>query len=328
MSLLRRTGTSRNNIEWYNTSNSSGNYLRRTNNGRNDISWLNISTSGTYNLLNRISNGINDIQWKNTIFSFFTPHTGTYKSSTTITIPSGCNHIDIFCVGGGGAGGDEYSSSNRYHYGGGGGGGGYTKTVSNLVVSAGQSISIVVGSGGKVNGTDPEYIYSGEKSYVSRNNTVLCTANGGNCGSRSGTINTGYSNGGSGGGAKGFEGNRGSAWCTGGNGGSNGGNGGYSANGSTTSLEPGKGQGTTTRAFGESSGTLYAGGGGGGGYHGGQVTGGSGGAGGGGKGGHGWSGGAGGTANTGGGGGGTVNTTAQYKAGAGGSGIVLIRFKI
>ena len=71
MSLLRRTGTGRNNIDWYNaSSNSSGNYLRRTSTGRNNISWLNISTSGTYNILNRTSSGRNNIQWKNTVFNF------------------------------------------------------------------------------------------------------------------------------------------------------------------------------------------------------------------------------------------------------------------
>ena len=72
MSLLRRTGNNRNNIDWYNaSSNSSGKYLRRTGTSRNNISWLQVSTSGTYNLLNRTSNGRNNIQWKNTTFSFF-----------------------------------------------------------------------------------------------------------------------------------------------------------------------------------------------------------------------------------------------------------------
>ena len=71
MSLLRRIGTSRNNIDWYNaSSNSSGKYLRRTSTGRNNISWLQVSTSGTYNILNRTSTGRNNIQWKNTVFNF------------------------------------------------------------------------------------------------------------------------------------------------------------------------------------------------------------------------------------------------------------------
>ena len=71
MSLLRRTGTGRNNIDWYNaSSNSSGKYLRRTGTSRNNISWLQVSTSGTYNILNRTSSGRNNIQWKNTVFNF------------------------------------------------------------------------------------------------------------------------------------------------------------------------------------------------------------------------------------------------------------------
>ena len=73
MSLLRRTGNNRNNIDWYNaSSNSSGKYLRRTGTSRNNISWLQVSTSGTHNILNRTSNGRNNIQWKNTVFSFKT----------------------------------------------------------------------------------------------------------------------------------------------------------------------------------------------------------------------------------------------------------------
>ena len=71
MSLLRRIGTSRNSIDWYNaSSNSSGNYLRRTNTSRNDISWLNISSNGTYNILNRTGTGRNNISWINTTFNF------------------------------------------------------------------------------------------------------------------------------------------------------------------------------------------------------------------------------------------------------------------
>ena len=73
MSLLRRTGTGRNNIDWYNaSSNSSGKYLRRTSTGRNNISFIQISTSGTWNILNRTSTGRNNIVWKNTVFSFKT----------------------------------------------------------------------------------------------------------------------------------------------------------------------------------------------------------------------------------------------------------------
>ena len=134
--------------------------------------------------------------------------------------------IDCFCVGGGG-------SDN-----GAGGGGGYTSTVLGASVTPGQQLSVIVAS------------------YVSASSVgEICSAD---CGH--GT------NGGSGGGSGAYY------WddiylagLTPGNGGSDGGDGGYCI---TTSegvgiYPPGKGQGTTTRYFGESNGTLYAGGGGG-----------------------------------------------------------------
>ena len=71
MSILRRTGTGRNNIDWYNaSSNSSGKYFKRTGTSRNNVQWINISSNGTHNLLNRTSTGRNNISWKNTTFSF------------------------------------------------------------------------------------------------------------------------------------------------------------------------------------------------------------------------------------------------------------------
>ena len=85
----------------------------------------------------------------------------------------------------------------------------------------------------------------------------ICSANGGDGGNGSG----GRGSGGSGGGSIGY--------YRGGNGGSDGSNGdnatGVDSIGSSTNStsEGGKGQGTTTRYFGEEDGTLYAGGGGG-----------------------------------------------------------------
>ena len=73
MSLLRRTGNGRNNIDWFNaSSNSSGKYFKRTGTSRNNVQWINISSNGTHNLLNRTSSGRNNISWKNTTFSFET----------------------------------------------------------------------------------------------------------------------------------------------------------------------------------------------------------------------------------------------------------------
>ena len=142
-----RTGTGRNNIEWGGGSTTSGQYLRRISTGRNDINYINISSNGTYNILERIDTSINSIRWNNLTFSLFTEHINTYTSSTTVSIPTGCGHIDIFCVGGGGAG--QNGNTSKGDYAGGGGGGGYTKTVNNIVVSAGQSLSIVIGADGK-----------------------------------------------------------------------------------------------------------------------------------------------------------------------------------
>jgi hypothetical protein len=180
----------------------------------------------------------------------------TVKSTSNYTIPAGYTSVDIFCVGGGGGGGrGQDGSSSSSGYGGGGGGGGYTSTVGNVAVSAGQVLNCVVGAGGNANSGNVQP--DGGVTSVSRSGTVLCTANGGN--------SPGYKdfygqNGGSGGGKGGA--NRSSDFhFRGGIGGADGKEGG--ANNASTG--GGKGQGTTTRAFGESNGTLYSGGGGAGG---------------------------------------------------------------
>lgn len=178
--------------------------------------------------------------------------------------------IDLFLVGGGG--GSSW----------GGGGGGYTATHKSITPVAGTSYSVVVGAGGA------------EKAKGGTSSAFGFTAAGGNGGSFAdyninNTTNRNGGNGGSGGGG-----------YPSGNGGSNGGN------GVTVQQSGGTGQGSTTREFGATTGTLYAGGG----AAAFQGTGGSGGGG---------SSGAAGATNTGGGAGGgdTFKT--------GGSGIVVIR---
>ena len=316
MSWLMRTGTGRNNVSYGGGSTTKGQYLKRTANGRNNISYISISSNGTHKLLERYNTTRNGVRWNNLSFSFFTQYESTYKSSTTITIPSGCTKIDIFCVGGGGAGGNGLNGGGDY-FGAGGGGGGYTKTVSNVSVSSGQSISIVVGAGG------PRIAKDGELSVVSRSGTELCSSAKKAKGGGDSTINPmDGGNGGSGGGAGGSDDKADPGGWHGGAGGSNGGNGGY---GDTNDGWEGNGQGTTTRAWGSSSGTLYSGGGGGSGSNryghlGGAGAGGSGG---GGRGGDGRTeNSAAGSTNTGGGGG-----ASELGGSAGGSGIVLIRFK-
>lgn len=239
----------------------------------------------------------------------------TFTSSGTFTVPSGVTSIDVFCVGGGGAGGRAYNNGDEPARGAGGGAGGYTKTVSKISVSSGQQLVITVGAGG-AGGVYGESPTDGNMSSVVRSGTTLCSANGGEKGTSyrfSQNGGSGGSGGGSGGEAtsQGYESDR----C--GNGGSDGSNG-YVWSVSSESFvfaSAAEGQGTTTRAFGSSSGTLYSGGGAGSNYYGGYPA--SGGAGGGGN------TAAAGSANTGGGGGGA--TVGGYGT-KGGSGIVLIRW--
>ena len=224
----------------------------------------------------------------------------TITGTQNYTIPVGFSLIDIFCVGGGaGAGTGEFLVPSAY--GGNGGGGGYTITVLNAPVAAGQVLSCMVGAGGAAY-TD------GAASQVSRGGAVLCAANGGHHPTGHNSYGNGNGgDGGSGGGGGGFSGRNG------GNGGSDGNNG----QGSTYD-RGGSGQGRTTRAFGETGGTLYSGGGAGGrGYP--SSNPGSGGPGGGG-GQHGN-----GTPNTGGGGGGGGDESNISSGGSGGSGIILMR---
>ena len=215
----------------------------------------------------------------------------TFSSTQNYTIPTGHSRATIFCVGGGASG---YGTSGGE--GAPGGGGGYTNQ-SDLEITPGQVLNIIVGAGGAKGQPYGTACFAGSPSSVSRNGSILCNANGGN----------GTSGGSGGGGVRG-------------NGGSNGGNG---AGG-------GPGQGRTTRAYGWSNGTLYSGGGGGGSTNKSSAPG-TGGAGGGANGAQTGLGSTG-SANTGGGGGGggsqwSYNYDEWYTGygGPGGSGIVLIR---
>ena len=243
----------------------------------------------------------------------------TITSTQNYTIPAGYTTLDIFCVGGGGGGaGGSGDYSSKSTIGGGGGGGGRTTKKTGIAVSSGQVLACIVGTGGsgsaqgKAGGT-------GGTSSVARSGTTLCSAAGGSGGA---SWSTGGS-GGSGGGAGSFRGQSTGA------GGTNGGDG-----GSSGSYSGGTGQGTTTRAWGLSSGTLHSGGGGGGGSYcdGTMTNGGSGGNGGGARGGDGGpsaTAGSSASANTGGGGGGggatSSSSTADKNGGNGGSGIILLK---
>ena len=222
------------------------------------------------------------------------------KTSQDLILCPEIASYDIFLVGGGGGGGvtgREYNTGYGY---GGGGGGGYTATYTNLTPIGLTPLNIVVGAGG----IGQEYNYShhenipgtaGGASSVTIGDTVY-KANGGSPG----------------------------VGGTGGAGGSNGGN--SSDNGGSDGVP---GQGTTTRAFGESDAALYAGGGGGGGGFGGAGGGGNGST----KNTSNEHRGLPGTASTGGGGGGSYyeyNTSGDGTSGFGGnggSGIVIFRWR-
>lgn len=210
--------------------------------------------------------------------------------------------VDIFAVGGGGGGGNGNDGS----YGGQGGGGGFTATVKAKSLAKNVLYTVTIGAGGAA------HTPGGASSFGE-----LCTAQGGWYGANGGD---GGGAGGSGGGVPGSTAN---TWAkrAGGAGGSDGSDG-LTTNEIYTAV--GKGQGTTTRAFGDADGELYAGGGGGGGTWGAKSSGpgGAGGAGGGGNGNKFRMDGLPGETNTGGGGGGGGGHNA---GGAGGSGIVILR---
>lgn len=248
-----------------------------------------------------------------------------FTVSKTYTIPAGYKSMDVFLVGGGSAGGYGMLSWATYPYrrlssiaGGLGGTSGKTKTSKNIDVNLRSTISVNIGAGG-VGRTSPGRL--GKQTSIVYNGSTTITCDGGGGVSAS-------SAGGSGGGQNSkriftqeafdkFQ---------------------YSTPGASNGANAySQGQGTTTKAFEETNGVLYAGGGGGGCCQS-SMDGSAGGAGGGGRGGmlsdltsSQWVKGQPGTANTGGGGGGDgmnglVEPSVPSDSGAsGGSGIAIIR---
>lgn len=140
--------------------------------------------------------------------------------------------IDLFLVGGGGASGCSYNISDWC----GPGGGGYTLTKRALSVVKGTAYEITVGAGGA---------WPGASNTQSRGGTTSAFNN---------SVEGGYS-------GKSISGGNGGSGAASSNstlGGTDGGDGQKGTNGVG---EAGKGQGTTTREFGESTGKLYASGG-------------------------------------------------------------------
>lgn len=240
--------------------------------------------------------------------------------------------VDIFAVGGGSGGftgitGDVriydpnsgHDAIKTYYECGGGGSGGNVKTVRGAVLTPGTTYEVVIGQGGAQNSPGGETKITGVISASGGSITHYAST-------KTRTIENGRSFtgawGGTGGGAGDLD-----TWeptstdpyeieilRDGGNGGSDGGNG--------SGWGLGMGNGETTREFGETNGTLYAGGGAGGSLSATQYQGGEGG---GGNGATTRQAATNGTPNTGSGGGGGCYRVNNGAAGSGGSGIIIIR---
>lgn len=216
-----------------------------------------------------------------------------FTASQVWNIPDGVNTIEIFCVGGGGGCGGCYEKDNHNSSTvdswqireGSSGAGGYT-TTKRVSVSGGQSLTISIGASG-LDGlsyfnaygdtsfgdvTDSNNITSGGaggKTSVARNGEILCEADGGSGGNKRSTLSSYYTayvagvDGGSGSGVGGSVTGRTNKEDSGSMSGSDGKNG---SNGGTATRTDtwndvgivGKGQGTTTGAFGDSNSTIYS----------------------------------------------------------------------
>lgn len=167
------------------------------------------------------------------------------KTSGVLTLSKDC-YADVFVVGGGGGGnGYQTMSVNNHSHSGGGGGGGYTKT-RRVSFTKQTQYQAIIGAGGA---GAAKNTFGGEGGTTSINEV---SAEGGKSSNRYSGQYSGGGYGGSGGGS-GYPNKTYSHG--GGDGGSDGSNGGgYNV--------VGVGQKTTTRAFGEPDGELFAGGGG------------------------------------------------------------------
>lgn len=167
------------------------------------------------------------------------------KTSGVLTLSKDCI-ADVFCVGGGSGGNGSNSTVYNYQYrSGGGGGGGYTKT-QRVSFTKQTQYQAIVGAGGV---GAAKNAFGGEGGTTSVNGVSAE-------GAKSANRYSGQTSGGGYGGSGGGSGHPSKEYAHGGgDGGSDGSNGGgYNV--------VGVGQGTTTRAFGEPDGELFAGGGG------------------------------------------------------------------
>ena len=232
------------------------------------------SYTGQYKIVNDSGTEISETTTNNWNIRLLT------SGTLTFTNLRGTSTIDVFLVGGGGGSNSKTVATDYGTVHSGGGGGGYTKTQKGVAVSANAAIDVSIGAGGGAGS-------SGGTTTVKVNGTAH-SASGGNAGGApywngSNTVCGAGGSGGSGGGSAS------SGGFAGGSGGSNGGNGSSGKSNVFPVSSAGSGQGTTTRAFGESSGEMFSYGGSGGGGsvpvvgtlaantgHGGQGSGGSG----------------------------------------------------
>ena len=221
-------------------------------------------------------------------YSGVKPGETIFTSSSTFTVPKGVKKIDVFCVGGGGGGtaSSAYGEINAdgknifydesyYRVVNGGGGGGYTSTVLGAEVNPGDVIAVTVGAGGNGSAINNPNYWDDNKVPANKGGSSsvgnICSADGGKSHGSSISSASRYGcDGGSGGGSGlDHEHYTWGAYATNFAGCGPGYDGGNSDSelycssfvGDSSRPTGGKGQGSTTRYFGESNGTLYAEGG-------------------------------------------------------------------
>ena len=194
-------------------------------------------------------------------------------STRKIKMSDNVESIDVFCVGGGGGGGGgNYvpSGNSNAIWGGGGGAGGHTTTSLNAPFTPYVEYDAIVGAGGKggqgiFSSSSVTHGRSGNSG--GKTSVLNCTAlggAGGDGGASADAVSSGTGEGGDGGsGGGGGDGGSPGASDTPNEGGAGGVDGADGAVGSRYS-KAGKGQGKTTRAFGDPKGELFSSGGQGG----------------------------------------------------------------
>ena len=258
----------------------------------------------------------------------------TFTSDGTFTLISG-GDVDYLVVAGGGGGGAAKSTADQYNPGAGGGGAGGVRTGNTSLNSGSYIITCGTGGSGPNGSASPGNGNKGGNSSIA--SLIVADGGGGGgkgtdgvaglsggCGGGAGGSSTGGTSGTGGSGSIGFGGGNSLGANSGGGGG--GGMGSVGSDGSATGGGNG-GNGIESSISGTS--TYYAAGGGGGRGDGNVEAGGTGGTGGGGRGGGNGSQATVGTQFTGSGGGGGKDAAAPISSGAdGGSGVVIIRYRI